>query len=208
MAEVMDVFASLGISIFQAISISHEPSKLYDTTNSWKPLLRREENFLEILDIPFSPEKSARLCKKVTNIGNVVDALRDLPIQDINTIRVFFVENLDLGAQFMENLGADDKRLLIPTPSFAGCPAMISQWGFSSKTVRWETCSYRLSLEPTLRRGPIRSVDHSYIDSTSIAVGTIRRTLRCMIVPIDDGRIICKYISPLWYSQSLIVSPY
>ena len=195
-ATLVGLVSAVTTLILEPLSIWREPSKLYDTTNSWKPLLRGEQNFLEILDIPFSLGKLARLRKKVTNIMNVDDALKDLPIQDIDTIRVYFVENLDLRAHFVENLGADKESLPIATPSFAGSPAMISQWGFSSKRVRWETCSYRLSLEPTLRGAEMKTGEHSYIDSTSIAVGTIRRTLRCMVISID-GRIICKYISPV-----------
>ena len=185
--DTTSITAAVLSSIYGKLSLSYGPSALYDTSTSWKPLLGAGQNFLEVLDIPFSPGEPARLLRKVTDIDNVNDAFRDLPTQVMGTIRVYFVENP----------GAHRDTLPIATPSFAGSPAMISQWGLLSKRKSWETCSYRLSLTPTLREARTENVDHSYIDSTSIAAGTIRRTLRCMIVSTEDGRIICEYIHPV-----------
>ena len=184
--------------ISESVSLSHEPSKLYDSTNSWKPLLKAEQNFLEIIDIPFSPRKPARLLLKANNIDNMDDALKTLPTHEMHCIRVYFVENL----------GVHGKTSPIATPSYAGSPAMISQWCLSSRKIRWETSSYRLSLSPTLKGAKTGNGEHPYIDSVSISAGTIRRTLRCMIVSIEDGRLVCEYTPLVRRSQSLIISPY
>ncbi|KAL8788428.1 MAG: hypothetical protein Q9195_007307 [Heterodermia aff. obscurata] len=120
--------------------LSRESSKLYDTTGSWKPLLRKGQNFLEVSDIPFSPEEPATLLLKTTDVFDVNDALRNLPAQSIHTIRVAFIE-----------IGFDKEISPLKTRSFPGSPTMISQWGPPSKERHWQTCSYSLSLEPTLK---------------------------------------------------------
>lgn len=167
-------FARLAITIARTFPEPIEPS---GTRNSWKPLLNSmERNFLGILDIPFSPREPARHVLITTDVPNVDDTLGSLPAQEMHTIRVYFAENLSIHGE----------RIDISTPSFAGSPAMISQWGLSSKKRRWETHSYRLPLAQTL------SGERRYTDSISIAAGTIRRTLSCMIVSKEDGRISCE----------------
>lgn len=179
--------------VIESLSLSSEPSKLYDTTHSWKPLLSPRQSYLQILDIPFSHGEPSESYLKLTNTSNDVTSvnehiLRYLPRQKMHTIRVYFAENC---SDHIEGS-------LSKTASFAGSPAMMSQWGLSSKRIRWVTHSYRLSLAQTLKGGAtIRNAKHHYIDSTSIAAGTIRRTLRCMIVSTEDGRIICEYIPPI-----------
>ena len=161
---------------------------LYDTTNSWKPLLSPSRNFLEVLEIPLSsgqPRVPGTTLLDVTDVGNLDDELKKLPPQERHTIRVYFSENL--------NVHEDETS--ITTPSSAGIPAMISQWSLSKK-FRWETNSYSLLLPITSREIPAMDSGKTYIDSVSIAAGTIRRTLRCMVVSTEDGNIICEYITP------------
>jgi hypothetical protein len=71
---------------------------------------------------------------------------------------------------FVENLNPYNGVLPFEEPAFAGSSAMISQ-------------SYYLSGE---------KLTGAYIDSASIAAGTIRRTMRCAVEVKDNGRIICK----------------
>lgn len=184
----------IAVLISESLSISSERSKLYDTTNSWKPLLSLEESFLEILDIPLYPGKPTRHIRKSIDKHNT---LEDLPTQEIHTIRVCF----------MENICDYRKRSPIETTSFAGSPAMISQWGLSPKKIHWETHSYKLSLAPTSKEETRSgSSEHPYIDSISIAAGTIRRRLRCTIDSTEDERITCEYIPPILHPRPLIVS--
>jgi hypothetical protein len=183
LVEVIDLSTKF---ISESLLLSYEASKLYDTTGSWKPLLRPGQNFLEIFDIPFLPGESARLLLKNINIHNIDDILKNLPIQEMYTVRIYFTENLSIPTE----------RSPIATPSFVGSPEVISQWGLFSKKLPWETHSYKLSLKPMLKGAMLGSSEYSYIDSISIAAGTIRRTLRCMTTSIEDGRIICKYIHP------------
>lgn len=167
-----------------------EPSKLYDTTKSWKPVLGRGQYFLEIFDIPFSPKEPTRLVLKATGIDKD-HVQRTLPTQAVHAVRVYFGENIDY----------DREKSLSKRTSFAGSPAMISQWGMPSKQIHWETHSYQLSLELTLKGGNAvwhgggaeKVVKPPYIDSISIAAGIIQRRLRCMIVSTEDGRTICEY---------------
>lgn len=187
-----DTFCSFILSIAALASESlrpaSEPSKLYDSSNSWKPLLGPRHSFLEIFDIPISPGGPARLLLKVTDDINGGNASIDLPPQEIHTIRVYF----------MENISVHRDRSLIETTSFAGSPAMMSQWGSSPPKIHWETHSYKLSLAPTLKTETrVENTDSPYIDSISVVAGTIRRTLRCMVVSTDNGRIICKCITTI-----------
>lgn len=184
--------------VSESLRLSREPSKLYDITSSWKRILGAGQNFLEISEIPFNPSAPARLLLKVNDIIKVDDTLKALPTQEVDTIRVYFAENI---SPHVENSP-------IVTPSFAGSPAMISQWGLSSKKMRWETRSYRLSLGRTLKGAVTGDGEHPYIDSISIAAGAIRRTLRCMIVSTEDGRIICEYVAPVRNPHSVMVSPH
>jgi hypothetical protein len=84
---------------------------------------------------------------------------------------------------FVENLNPYNGVLPFEEPAFAGSSAMISQWRPLSNQCRWETHSYYLSGE---------KLTGAYIDSASIAAGTIRRTMRCAVEVKDNGRIICK----------------
>jgi hypothetical protein len=181
-AQVYEFTISLAALFYEftkeSISLSHEPSRLYDTTQSWKPLLKAKRNFLEIFDIPLSPGKPAKILWKATDVDDVEDAIKDLPAQEEHTIRVYFTENIN----------TDKKRPPLAMTAFTGFPAMISQWTSPSKQTCWETHSFMLSLEPTSERAHLSP----YFDSVSIAAGTIRRTLRCMIDSMEDGRIICK----------------
>lgn len=180
--------AAASIDPFTTLSLlTRETFKLYDTTNSWKPLLSPGQNFIEVRDIPFAFGEPTKIRLKNTDI-NDDNASIILPTQEKNTIRIYFTENISCHME----------KSLIETPSFAGSPAMISQWSLSSKQVRWETHSYRLSLLPTLKgETMIGNAEHPYIDYMSISAGTIRRTLRCMISAKPDGRIICEYIPPI-----------
>lgn len=180
--------AATSIGPFAALRLlTRETFKLYDTTNSWEPLLSPEQNFIEVLDIPFSFKEDTKIHLKKTDINDDKASII-LPTQEKDTIRVYFTENISCHME----------RSHIETPSFAGSPAMMSQWSLSSKQVQWETHSYKLSLLPTLKgETMIGNAEHPYIDSISIAAGTIRRTLRCIISTKPDGRIICEYIPPM-----------
>ncbi|KFY58501.1 hypothetical protein V497_04801 [Pseudogymnoascus sp. VKM F-4516 (FW-969)] len=145
-------------------------------------LLSPNRNFLEVLEIPLSPgqpREPARTLLDITDVDNLDDELKTLPPQDNHTIRVYFSENL--------NVHEDEAS--ITTPSSAGIPAMISQWSLSSKKIRWETNSYSLLLPITSREIPAMDSGETYIDSVSIAAGTIRRTLRCIMFWTEDGNI-------------------
>ncbi|KAF2133670.1 hypothetical protein P153DRAFT_96699 [Dothidotthia symphoricarpi CBS 119687] len=171
------VFASLGIiSKFLTSTLSNEPSRLYDTTRTWQPLLSPKDNFIEVFDIPFSPGKSAKLHLKAINVRNLDDVLKAVPVQEEGFVRVCFAENLNV-----LNSSA------VAVPAFAGCSPMISQWNSSSKPTRWETYSYKLSPPQPMYRVAEKSF---YVDSLSMAAGTIRRTLRCMIDSTDNNRMI------------------
>lgn len=103
----MAVLASSAAAIIEfaleSLSLSDEPSKLYDTTNSWKPLLKPSQSFLRILDIPLSPGEPTRLIRQDTNIDRQ-NELRNLPTQEMHTIRVYFLEcsSDDTGRSYLD----------------------------------------------------------------------------------------------------------
>lgn len=196
--------------VIQMFHLLWEPSKLFDTTGSWKPLLERGQHLVEIFDVPFSSRESTRIIVQATDIDKQ-HGLKQFPTQEMHTIRVYFGENMYHGGEHIDENGktirsGDDwERSIIDRTSFAGSPAMISQWGLSSKQIQWETHSYKLPLRWALKGGDVLLeratreifVEPSYIDSTLVVVGIIRRRLRCMIVSTEDGRIICEYIPPI-----------
>lgn len=196
--------------VIQMFHLLWEPSKLFDTTRSWKPLLEGKQHFVEIFDVPFSSRESTRIIVKATDIDKY-HGLKQLPTQEMHTVRVYFGESIYHGGDHIDkngkiiSSGDDWERSIIDGTSFAGSPAMISQWGLSSKQIQWETHSYKLPLRWTLKGGDVYLeratreifVEPSYIDSTLVAVGIIRRRLRCMIDSTEDGRIICEHILPI-----------
>jgi hypothetical protein len=105
-------------------------------------------------------------------------AIGVLPAQEERTLRVYFAENLD----FQEFLP-------VAVPPLSESASIISQWISFSERSHWEIDSYKLSLESMLRG---YSKD-SYIDSVSIAAGTVRRTMKCNFHSLEDGGVICKH---------------
>jgi hypothetical protein len=169
----------------EAILTAREPSKLYDIALSWRPLLGRQQNFfLQVFDVPFSTGKPARPLLEVVNIEHtdhdINHAIGVIPAQEERTLRVYFVENFDI-----------QKLLPVAISPLTESAPITSQWGSFSERSHWEIDSYNLSLKPMLR-GYFKD---SYIDSVSIAAGTVRRTMKCMFHSLEDGRVICKHIS-------------
>jgi hypothetical protein len=165
-------------------SLPGEPSKLYDTALSWRPLLSKKENFfLQIFDIPLSTGKPSRTFLKVGDTEDLDHAMRGMPAQAERTIRVFFVG-------FSPSRGGPVIRFIMSDSA-----SITSQWSSSSQQNHWEIDCYKFSLKTMLRGYDARSYGaRSYIDSVSIAAGTIRQTMKCEFKTKNNGRIICKHI--------------
>jgi hypothetical protein len=169
----------------EAILTAREPSKLYDIALSWRPLLGRQENFfLQVFDVPFSTGKPTRPLLSVVNIKHtdhdINHAIGVIPAQEERTLRVYFAENFDF-----------QKLLPVSISPLTKSAPITSQWSSFSEPSHWEIDSYNFSLKPMLR-GYFKD---SYIDSVSIAAGTVRRTMKCMFHSMENGRVICKHIS-------------
>lgn len=167
----------------QAILTAREPSKLYDIALSWRPLGNQQNFFLQIFDVPFCTGRPARPIRLVTNIKHtdhdIDDSIRAIPAQEERNLRVYFTENFDF-------------QKLLPVAIFplTESAPITSQWSLFPEQIHWEIDSYNLSLEPMLRG----YFEDSYIDSVSIAAGTVRRTMKCAFHSMDNGRLICKHI--------------
>jgi hypothetical protein len=174
----------------EAILTAREPSKLYDTALSWRPLLRRQpfrrqqNSFRHVFDVPLSTGKPVKSLLTVTKIKNADDdtnhAIDVIPAQEEHTLRVYFVENFD----------SEQLSPVTISPLTESGP-ITSQWSSFSDQSHWEIDSYNLSLKPMLRG---YSKD-PYIDSVSIAAGTIRKTMKCVFHSKENGRVICKLFS-------------
>jgi hypothetical protein len=168
----------------EAILTARERSKLYDIALSWRPLLDRQQDFfLQIFDVPFSTGKPKRPLLAVINIKDtdhdINQVIGVLPAQEERTLRVYFAENFDFS-----------RSSLVPVSPLTESASIISQWSSFSERSHWEIDSYKLSPKPRLR-GYLKD---SYIDSVSIAAGTVRRTMKCSFHSMEDGRVICKHI--------------
>jgi hypothetical protein len=168
-----------------AILTARERSKLYDISLSWRPLLDSQQNFfLQVFDVPFSTGKPTRPLRAVINIRDtdhdVSQVIGVLPAQEGCTLRVYFAENFD-----------PQELLPITVSPLTESASITSQWSSFSERSHWEIDLCKLSLKPRLR-GYLKD---SYIDSVSIAAETVRRTMKCVFHSMEDGRVICKYIS-------------
>jgi hypothetical protein len=174
----------------EAILTAHEPSKLYDTALSWRPLLSRQQNpplgrqqnfFRHVFDVPIPTGKPVNAVANIKHADHDTNhAIGVIPAQEEHTLCVYFVENFD-----SEGLPPITRSLLTESAP------ITSQWSSFSDQSHWEIDSYNLSLKPMLRG---YSKD-PYIDSVSIAAGTIRKTMKCVFHSEENGRVICKHIS-------------
>jgi hypothetical protein len=175
----------------EAILTAHEPSKLYDTALSWRPLLSRQQNppfgrqqnfFRHVFDVPLSTRKPFKPSLTVTNIKHADHdtnhAIDVIPAQEEHTLRVYFVENFD----------SEQLSPVTISPLTESAP-ITSQWNPFSEPSHWETDSYNLSLKPMLRGYS----NDPYIDYVSIAARTIRKTMKCVFHSLENGRLRCKY---------------
>lgn len=192
LGDVLVVAATVVAAVSAAVTFvgevlygSREVKKLYDTADSWTPLLGTHQNFLEVFDIPVHTGGPATRLVFATNINTTDKIMESLPAQEERTIRVCYAENIELSNEGPHLIG----------PAFAGSSAMLSQSDSSPRRVQWETRSYRFA---TLLD------DESYIDSLSLARGTIRRTLRCAVYTTESDQIVCRYSQPIHLCQALI----
>jgi hypothetical protein len=180
MADISRILSIIQLTS-DAILLLGEPSKLYDTAISWRPLLsERENSFLQIFDIPLSTGKPSGIFPKVGNTEDTGQAMRGNPAQAERTIRVFLREKLY------------SQGVPVARPALTDSASKTSQWSLSSEQNHWEIDTYKLSLKTMLRGYGAGS--YSYIDSVSIAAGTVRQTMKCSFHTQKNGRIICKHI--------------